>query len=368
MDLAIELAYKGLGHTGSNPMVGAVIVKNQELIATGYHQRYGGLHAEATAIEDALSKGLGQELVGSTMYVTLEPCNHFGKTPPCTEKIISVGIEKVVVGYKDPNPDVVGQGMKRLKEASVDVVLLEPREDIKELYEEYTKQVLEARPFVVGKFAMSLDGKIATYTGDSKWITSQQSRSYGHELRQRYQGIMVGIETVLKDDPMLTVRHEKFSEACAAHPIRIVLDSKGRINELSQLVTSAKDIKTIVATTKHMSKDKKELLKKAQVEVLLSEENDEGRIDMEKLMLHLYEKGIGSILIEGGGQVLFSALEAGLMDKIVGFIAPKLIGGAHAPTPFSGKGFRSLQEVPRIKRLRSWVKGEDIMIQGYIEG
>lgn len=368
MEQAIQLAYKGLGKVSPNPMVGAVIVKKGQVVATGYHQQYGGLHAEANAIKNAHDEGI--KIEGTTMYVTLEPCNHYGKTPPCSKAIIEAGIDKVVIGHLDPNNQVAGGGKEALEEAGVEVEVIEDEtllEKLRELYEDFDKYSTSNEVFVVGKFATSLDGKIATYTGESKWITGEKARSHGHQLRKRYEAILVGIETVLADNPSLTVREEGQELPKWFQPLRVVLDSKGRIPLECQLVQTSGTHKTLVFTTEQMGQQKKEELEAKEVEVVVLDADPNGRVSIKEAMMELRKRKIASLLIEGGGQVLFSAIEQGCLHKLVGYVAPIIIGGKSAPTAFSGNGFSSLTDCPSIQFKSTTPIGKDLLIQAYVE-
>lgn len=327
MRRAIELAKNGIGFTNPNPLVGAVIVKNGEIIGEGCHEHYGDLHAERNALKNCRERGNNPN--GAELYVTLEPCCHHGKQPPCTEAVIAAGIKKVYVGSDDPNPLVAGKGINILRNAGIEVETRFLKEECDKLNDIFFYYITNKRPYCILKYAMSLDGKITTESGKSKWISNEKSREYTHFLRKRCAGIMVGIGTVLTDDPMLNCRIENPS-----NPVRIVLDSNLRIPIDSQLVKTAKEIPLFIAT---LSKDKEKIntLENAGVEIYSADEKD-GKIDLEKLMKYLgEEKVIDSILIEGGSAVHSSAVKAGIVNELDIFVAPKIFGGKNAISPFS---------------------------------
>ncbi len=367
---AIELAKKGAGWTSPNPLVGAVIVKDGRVIGEGYHERYGELHAERNAI-----KSLTESAEGATIYVTLEPCCHYGKTPPCTEAIIENKLAKVVIGSADPNPKVAGKGVQQLREAGIEVVEDYMREECDELNPVFLHYITEKRPYVVAKYAMTADGKIACATGLSKWITGEMARSHVQQLRHRYRGIMVGIGTVLADNPMLNVRFEG-----GRSPVRIICDSRLRISMESQIVRTAKEFETIVvcAGAEVANSNKAAKLREAGVEVIecgkpavLREQNGCGcdgirssvcGIDLDKLMETLGERKIDSVLIEGGGTLMYSAFEAGIVNEVKAYIAPKIVGGRDAKTPVEGEGFKSPDEGVQLEYEGTEMFGEDILI------
>lgn len=355
MRMALELARKGKGWTTPNPLVGAVIVKGGRVIGQGYHQKYGQPHAEVNAIASAK-----EDVTGATLYVTLEPCSHFGKTPPCSDLLIDKNIKRVVVGTLDPNPLVAGKGIERLRSNGIEVVTGVLEEESQKLNEIFIKYIVTKEPFVVMKNAMSLDGKIATVTGESQWISGESSRKQVHSLRHELAGIMVGIETIIKDDPQLTSRTLN-----SRNPIRIVVDSQLRIPIDSKVLTQQDKAKTIVATTKSANKEKVDTLKQMGIEVIVTKEKL-GRVDLQELMKVLGAKGIDSILLEGGATLNFSALEEGIVDKIQSYIAPKIIGGKEAKTAVEGAGIQSLKSAFQIDRMTSVMVGEDLFVEGYI--
>ncbi len=354
MELAIELAKKGEGKVNPNPMVGAVIVKDGIVIGEGYHEKYGEGHAEVNAF-----KSLKEDPSGATMYVTLEPCSHYGKTPPCADKIIENNIKRVVIGMIDPNPLVAGNGVDKLKKAGIEVKVGVLEEKCKKLNEVFIKYILSKKPFIVLKTAMSLDGKIATRTGESKWISSEKSRLQVHNLRNKLSAIMVGVNTVIKDNPELTCRIENGS-----NPIRIIVDSTLRI-PMNSKVLQNKDNKTIIATTKRANiKNMQELLKK-NINVLIIDEKN-GQVDLSALIKKLGELNIDSILLEGGSTLNYSALEESIVDKVMIYISPKIIGGESSKTPVGGIGIDKLNDAFKLKDITTNIVDEDILVEGYI--
>lgn len=366
MKRAIELAYRGEGFTNPNPMVGAVIVRNGRIIGEGYHRRYGDLHAE----RDALS-GLTEDAQGATLYVTLEPCCHHGKQPPCTGTIIDNGIGKVVIGSRDPNPLVAGKGVKILREAGIEVVEDFLRDECDAINPVFFKYITTKQPYVVLKYAMTMDGKIATKAGASKWITGEESRSEVQKMRHRYMAIMAGIGTVLADDPMLNVRLEGLKS-----PVRIIADSGLRIPLGSSIVKTAGEYRTIVAYCEGDTDiahregsgpkedaciDKTEELKKAGVE-LVKTPSENGHVDVAYLMNYLGGQGIDSVLVEGGGTLNYSLIRAGLVDRVDMFIAPKIFGGLDARTPVEGTGIAGVDEAVGYVLKEVTRYGEDIRL------
>ena len=352
---AIQLAKKGEGWTNPNPMVGAVIVKDGRIIGEGYHKKCGELHAERNAIAS-----LTESAEGSTIYVTLEPCCHYGKTPPCTEAIIEQKIKKVVIGSRDPNPKVAGKGAQILRESGITVVQDFMREECDRLNPVFFHYITTKTPYVVMKYAMTLDGKIATKKGASKWITGEPARQEVQHMRHRYMGIMAGIGTVLADDPMLNVRVEGWKS-----PVRIVCDSSLRIPLDSQIVRSAKEYRTIVAYAGREENEeiteKIERLHAKGVDTVCCPDG-KGQIDLKKLMTYLGNEGIDSILLEGGGTLNDSALRAGIVKEVHCFIAPKLFGGKNSKTPVQGIGIGLPSEALKLKCTDICRIGEDIRI------
>ena len=349
---AIQLAKQGEGWTNPNPMVGAVIVKNGRIIGKGYHKKCGELHAERNAIAS-----LTESAEGATIYVTLEPCCHYGKTPPCTEAIIEQKIKRVVIGSRAPNPKVSGKGIKMLQEAGIEVIEDFMREECDRLNPVFFHYITTKTPYVVMKYAMTLDGKIATKTGASKWITGEAARAEVQHMRHRYMGIMAGIGTVLADDPMLNVRVEGWKS-----PIRILCDSGLRIPLDGQIVKSAGKYRTIVAyADSENTEAKRKRLHEMGVETICCPDEN-NQVDLKKLMKYLGEEGIDSILLEGGGTLNDSALRAGIVQEVQAFIAPKLFGGMNSKTPVEGIGVRFPSEAVKLKCTDICQIGEDIRI------
>ncbi|GAB6137426.1 bifunctional diaminohydroxyphosphoribosylaminopyrimidine deaminase/5-amino-6-(5-phosphoribosylamino)uracil reductase RibD [Halanaerobaculum tunisiense] len=356
MQQAIELARRATGRTSPNPLVGAVIVKNGEIISQGYHHYAGGAHAEVNALQKA-----GPTAQGATMYVTLEPCTHHGKTPPCTEAIIASGIKRVVIAMKDPNPQVAGEGIKQLQEAGIAVEVGVLAEQARELNEVFIKYITTQQPFVLLKNAVTLDGKIATKTGDSKWITGPESRQLVHNLRDQVDAILVGVGTVLADDPRLTTR---LPDREGEDPIRIILDSKLETPCNANVINQESAANTIIATTSQAAREKKELLTQAGADII---EVGSSEVDLNLLLDKLGEQEITSLLVEGGSQVNTSFWEAELVDKLYYFIAPKIIGGREAVSVVSGTGVEQIKEGIKLTDKDVSLSGEDILVVGYPE-
>lgn len=362
MKRAIELAKQGAGWTAPNPLVGAVVVKNGRVIGEGYHRKYGELHAERNALAACT-----EDPAGATLYVTLEPCCHYGKTPPCTEIIIEKKIAKVVIGSRDPNPKVAGKGARILREHGIEVVEDYMREACDALNPVFFHYITTKTPYVVLKFAMTLDGKIATRTGASKWITGDAARNHVHQLRGRYAGILAGIGTVLADDPMLNCRIDG-----AHQPLRIILDSHLRIPMGSRLVRSAKEYPLLIVCNES-NRDREEgtsriqKLEEAGVKVwTLPEKN--GHPDLNVLMQRLGEEKIDSVLIEGGGTVNEAALKAHIVHHVYAYIAPKIFGGEDAKTPVEGSGIRLPQECANLRLAKITVLLNDMLLEYDVEG
>ena len=362
MKRAIELAKQGVGWTAPNPLVGAVVVKNGRVIGEGYHRKYGELHAERNALAACT-----EDPAGATLYVTLEPCCHYEKTPPCTEIIIEKKIAKVVIGSRDPNPKVAGKGARILREHGINVVEDYMREACDALNPVFFHYITTKTPYVVLKFAMTLDGKIATRTGASKWITGEAARNHVHQLRGRYAGILAGIGTVLADDPMLNCRIDG-----AHQPLRIILDSHLRIPMGSRLVRSAKEYPLLIVCNES-TRDREEgtnriqKLEEAGAKVwTLPEKN--GHPDLNVLMQRLGEEKIDSVLIEGGGTVNEAALKAHIVHHVYAYIAPKIFGGEDAKTPVEGSGIRIPQECAKLRLAKITVLLNDMLLEYDVEG
>ena len=378
MQRAIALAKKGAGFVNPNPMVGCVVVKDNEIIAEGYHEYYGGFHAERNALTHTTA-----DCNGATLYVTLEPCCHYGKTPPCTEIIIEKGIKKVVVGLLDPNPLVAGKGIKILEDAGIEVVSGIEEDKIKELNKVFLKYIKTKRPYVLLKTAMTLDGKIASYTGDSKWITNEKSRHLVHKLRSEMMGIVTGIGTVKADNPMLNSRLEVQQSIANSQkpdihqPIRIIVDTKASISLESNIVKTANEYRTILAVGQQSmvngqqsmvngQQSKVEMLKSFNVEILQCEEKD-CHVDINDLMIKLGQKGIDSLLLEGGATLNAAFLQAGCVDEVYAFIAPKIIGGEHSKSPVGGQGIELMKDAIMLKDIKIETFDNDILIKCRVE-
>lgn len=357
MHRALDLAKLGIGHTNPNPLVGAVIVKNNEIIGEGYHAQYGGPHAEINAFHNATDS-----VEGATMYITLEPCSHYGKTPPCANAIIERGIKKVVIAMKDPNPLVAGKGIQLLREAGIEVIVGELEQEARKLNEVFIKYITTGLPFCLLKTAMTLDGKIAAVSGESKWISDEISRHYVHKLRHQYTAIMVGIGTVLADDPLLTTRLEGLQ---GRNPIRIVIDTHGRIPLHAKLLQCDSHTKTIVAVTALADPHKLKSIEAAGAEVVVAPIKN-NHVDLGYVMQWLGNNKIDSVLLEGGSTLNYAALQEGIVDKIITFIAPKILGGEAAKTPIGGMGIPHIQEAIILENMNFVKLCNDLMIEAYV--
>lgn len=355
MRSALELARKGMGHTSPNPMVGAVIVKDGRIIGEGFHQKYGEAHAERNALAACT-----ENPAGATMYVTLEPCSHHGKQPPCVDAILSSGIKRVVVGSHDPNPLVNGRGLEILREHGLEITEHVLEDACDRLNEVFFHYIRTGRPYVAMKYAMTLDGKIATFTGASKWITGETARRHVAGLRHRYSAIMVGVETVLADDPLLTCRLEG-----GKNPIRIICDTRLRTPLNAKVVSTAGEVPTILATCCR-DPDRQEAYREKGCTVLSLPERN-GHADLEVLMDLLGQRQIDSILLEGGGTLNWSALSCGIVKKVLAYVSPKLFGGQSARTPVEGQGVRDPARAFRLKNSRLTKLGEDFLIESEVE-
>lgn len=362
MEMALSLAEKGKGFTSPNPMVGAVVVKDGKVVGKGYHQVCGGPHAEVHAIDDA-----GEEARDATIYVTLEPCNHTGKTPPCSQKILRAGIKEVVMAMADPNP-VASGGADFLRAGGITVRSGICEDKAKKLNEIFIKHAVTKKPFVILKYASTLDGRIATRTGDSKWVSGPESRAYVHEIRHLVDGIMVGIGTVLADDPSLTTRIPGIK---GRDPRRIILDTRLRMPEDAKMLHLESDSGTMIVSGAGGAHDAAYTEKKARLEAkgvtVIEAETNNGHIDLEKLMPVLGSLGISSLLIEGGSHVLASALHAGIVDKAVLFYAPKILGGDDGAPVFKGVGPELMKDAIRLKDMDIRRLGDDLVIEAYME-
>nr|WP_209811199.1 bifunctional diaminohydroxyphosphoribosylaminopyrimidine deaminase/5-amino-6-(5-phosphoribosylamino)uracil reductase RibD [Ammoniphilus resinae] len=360
MDLALQWASAIEGQTQPNPKVGAVIVKDGEIVGIGTHLKAGGPHAEVHALAMA-----GEKAKGATVYVTLEPCSHYGRTPPCAEALMKAGVAKVVIATLDPNPLVAGRGAAMLRDAGVEVVTGVCEQQSNLMNEVFNKFITTGMPFVTLKTAMTLDGKIATETGSSRWITGDEARQEVHQMRHTNQAILVGVETVRKDDPQLTIRLPQGGN----NPIRIVLDSTLR-TPLDAKVVRDGEAETWIYTTTTAAEEtaKVQALEKRGVKVIsLPVEDGERGIPIPQMLTHLGSQKISSLLVEGGARVNASFLKEMAVDKIVSYIAPKLVGGEHAPTPIGGFGVQEMDQAIRLTRMTYRQVGEDLRIEGYPE-
>lgn len=355
MKRALELAKKGIGKVNPNPMVGAVIVKNGKIISEGFHEKFGGFHAERNAILNC-----AEDLTGAEMYVTLEPCCHYGKTPPCTEIIIQSGIKKVVVGCTDDNPIVENKGLQILKKNNIEVITGVLEKECRKLNEIFFHYIKNKTPFVIMKYAMTADGKIATKTGHSKWITGKEAREHTHKTRNLVSGIMTGIGTIIADNPLLTCRIEN-----GTNPIRIICDSTIKIPLDCNIVKTASDIPTIIVTGRDYNKEKRKILENKGIEIITTQTE---KTDLKTLMSILGEKGIDSVLLEGGSILNYSALKDGIVNKVHLYIAPKIFGGNSAKTPIGGLGVETADMAYPLKTENIQTIGNDIFIEYTVRG
>jgi diaminohydroxyphosphoribosylaminopyrimidine deaminase/5-amino-6-(5-phosphoribosylamino)uracil reductase len=355
MKRVLRFAEKGRGRTSPNPMVGAVLVKDGKIVGEGFHASAGEAHAEIVALREAR-----EEAKGATLYLNLEPCAHYGRTPPCAPEVIEAGVNRVVIGMEDPNPLVKGKGIEILRRAGlrVEVGILE--RECRRLNEAFCKYVLKKEPFVILKAAATLDGKIATRTGDSKWISGEASRRLVHKWRDQVDGVLVGIGTVLRDDPLLTARIRGGRD-----PYRIVLDSRLKIPEEAKVIGSSPS-RAIIAVTELAPKDKIEKFGKRGVQIFIFD-SKEGKVNLKSCLAKLGEIGMTSLLVEGGGQVNGSFLDEGLIDRLLLFLSPKMIGDQQAPGIFGGRGVSNLQETIILREMKMKRVGEDILIEGCLE-
>jgi diaminohydroxyphosphoribosylaminopyrimidine deaminase/5-amino-6-(5-phosphoribosylamino)uracil reductase len=357
MNMALELAKQGLGCTSPNPMVGAVVVKKEKVVGRGFHAGAGQAHAEVVAIDNA-----GTEIAGATLYVTLEPCNHQGRTPPCTQKILATGIKRVVIAMKDPNPDVAGGGADYLRDRGIHIRVGVCEDQARRMNEAYLKYVKTKRPFVTVKCAATLDGMIATKTGDSKWVSGKESRSYVHMLRHISDAIMVGIDTIKKDDSSLTTRLDGNK---GRDPKRIILDTHLSIPENARVLRLDSDSDTVIVTGPSVSNRKKVAIQKSGINIIQAPLKNE-MVDLEYLMDRLGESAVTCLLVEGGGRVIASCLKAGIVDKIAFFFAPKILGGNDGIPICRGPGPELMKESVAVNNLQVHRFGDDVLLEGYL--
>ena len=360
MECALSLAGLAMGYTSPNPAVGAVVIRDGVVVGLGHTQPPGSEHAEIMALQQA-----GDRARGATMYVTLEPCCHYGRTPPCTQTIIDAGISEVHIALLDPNPLVSGQGIDQLKEAGIKSQLGEHQQEAYEINEAYNKYITTGLPFVIAKFAMSLDGKIATKTGDSKWITNEEARKYAHFLRHTVDAIIVGVNTVIVDNPHLTAR------GCGGkggmkkkQPLRLIVDSKGSIPLNSHIFEPPGEV--LLATVKPLESKKRRALLQTNVELLeLPGKND--LVDIEELLKTLGRREIINVLVEGGSKLLGSFFDYDLVDKVLTFISPIIVGGNQATPAVGGCGINNISEAWHLNKLSTERFGDNILVSGYVE-
>lgn len=362
MKRVLELARMGEGKTSPNPLVGCVIVQDGKIIAEGYHERYGAFHAERTAINRLRASSFEGDLADATLYVNLEPCCHHGKTPPCTDIIIESGIRRVVVGAQDANEQVNGSGIELLRKAGIEVITGILEEECLELNHIFYHYIRHKRPLVLMKYAMTMDGKIASYTGHSKWITSEDAREQVQKTRNRYAAIMVGIGTVLKDDPLLTCRMEG-----GRNPVRIICDSALRTPLDSRILQTSKEVSTLIATSCEDQSRIDNVEQSGAKIVRVSKAKGNSGIDLNELMQKLGEMGIDSILLEGGGELNFSALEARIVQRMQCYIAPKIIGGSEAVSPVGGNGIANVNRTFVLKNKKIRLFANDILIESEVD-
>lgn len=355
MGLAMKLALKARGKTSPNPIVGAVVVKNNKIIGRGYHKKAGTAHAEIIALDQA-----GKFALGATLFVTLEPCTHFGRTPPCVNRIIRSGIKKVVIGILDPNPVNNGKGVEILKQQNIEVIVGVLEDKLKKINEVFMKYITKRLPFVTVKVAESLDGKIAAFTGDSKWITSDKSRVLSHRMRKDYDAIMVGVNTVMRDNPKLDAWYSK------KYPVKIVVDSKLStpfdanifLNKNSQVI-----ITTVSSSPGQEIENRKMISQKARI---MEVKEKSGEVNLKDMMKKLAGLEITNILVEGGGTLIGSLFDERLVDKIMFFISPKIIGGKNAISSVMGKGISRVDKAIKLKEVKLRRIGEDFLVEGYV--
>ncbi|MFH2144685.1 MAG: bifunctional diaminohydroxyphosphoribosylaminopyrimidine deaminase/5-amino-6-(5-phosphoribosylamino)uracil reductase RibD [Candidatus Omnitrophota bacterium] len=360
LDLTIKLARKGAGKTSPNPLVGAVVVKGHTIVGIGYHKKCGAVHAEVMALKKAAGKAKD-----ATLYVNLEPCGHYGRTPPCTNAIIEAGIKRVVIGMKDPNPVNNGKGIRKLRAAGIVVFVAREPKKFEILNKVFCKYITKKLPYIIIKAAQSLDGKIAARTGKSQWITADPSRLYVQKLRARVDAVMIGVNTLLKDDPLLSLRCGGKTDA--TKPVKVVVDTHLRARPNLKIFSKLSPAPAIIATANVAYNKKVVEFKKKKVEILLCPQNRQGRIDLRFLMHKLAQKGIASVLVEGGGEIIASCFEEKLADEAIFFIAPKIIGGRTSVTSVEGEGIADLNKAIRIIERKYTKLKEDLVVEGYVQ-
>lgn len=362
MERALSLARQALGSASPNPAVGAVLVKDGRIVGEGFTQPPGGPHAEVVAIRQA-----GEASRGAALYVTLEPCCHHGRTPPCTEAVLAAGVREAYLSHLDPDPHVNGRGKAELESAGVTVLVGEGEAEARRINEAYIKHRTTGLPFVIAKFAASLDGKIAATSGDSRWVSGPESRRWAHRHRTLVDAIVVGVRTILIDDPDLTARPEPGEGARQAdgkprQPLRVVVDSRGRTPASAQVLQGP--ARTLVATTGASSEAWRREMRDAGAGVVVLAAS-EGRVDLGELLRHLGDRDILSLLVEGGGELLGSFFDLGLVDKVHAIVAPVIIGGKETPTAVAGRGARRMADALRLRDVTVERLGEDVLVTGY---
>ncbi len=355
MKVALKLAEMGRGFTSPNPVVGAVVVKDGKIIGKGYHRRAGESHAEVIALQEA-----GKNAEGATLYVNLEPCVHWGKTPPCVERIKTAKVKRVVIGTIDPNPLVNTKGVEFLEKSGIETKVGVLEDEAKEINKPFFKSITKGIPFVSVKMAMTLDGKIATFTGDSKWISSEDSRKYVHLLRFENDAIMVGAGTIIKDDPLLTIRYGKDKEI-----IRVIIDSNLSVPENAKILNTLNKGKIILFTGKIRNHEKLKKLRERGIEVVSF--NTDEKIQLLEVLKYLNKIGCNSVVAEGGYTLVTSLIENSLVDRFFIFVSPKLAGGENAPTLFEGTGFSKISDSIKLRNIKRIFIGDDTLIIGDIE-
>ena len=358
MKLAIEMAKMGAGFVSPNPLVGAVIVSNNEIVAKNYHAKFGDLHAEVKALSQA-----GCRAKGSTLYVNLEPCCHHGKTPPCTQQIINSGISHVVIGTTDPNTMVNGKGIEQLKSHGINITIGILEEGAKKLNEFFFKYITTKKPFVILKAAMSIDGKIATKTGDSKWITNDKSRKFVHEIRNRIDAIMVGSGTILRDNPSLTTRTKQKK---SKDPKRVIIDNMLKIPSGALIFTQDSMAENIIVTSKNAPPSRIKQLEDVGAHVIMVNTIKKNMLDLDDMLVKLGKLSITSIMIEGGHGLFTTAILGKIVDKIIIFIAPKIIGGKMALGLVGGEGISDINDAIKLHDVEIKRFSDDLMIEGYL--
>lgn len=358
LEMAYALAERARGWTSPNPYVGAIIVKGNMIVGTGYHERVGRPHAEIIALKKA-----GSLARDATAYISLEPCVHWGRTPPCVDSLIHAGLKRVVVSALDPNPLVYKKGLKKLRQAGIDISIGLLQEKNTRLNEAYNKFIQKRIPFVTAKIATSIDGKIATKTFDSKWITSRMTREYVHLLRGEQQALMVGIRTLIYDDPRLTIRHPLWR---GKKITRVIIDSKLSFPLQARILNTLNKGELLIFTHVPPTSRKAQDLKRKGAQIVSFSDDPSGKVDLKRVLSWLGKHDISSILVEGGSLILTSLLEKNLVDKIYIMFSPKLVGGEKAPSFFEGKGISSLAQALYLKNTHCFSIGQDIILEGYL--